>query len=795
MNIKNFTYCNSKKCRILLLAFFLLCVGFWFSLPKQLFNDPSSTILYSSEQKLLGARIADDGQWRFPESKSVPLKFEKSLLAFEDQYFYSHPGVNPVSIGRAFMQNMKAGKVVSGGSTISMQLIRISQKGKSRTVLRKIQEMILATRLEIRYAKKEILALYASHAPFGGNVVGLEAAAWRFFGRTPDELSWAEAATLAVLPNAPSLIYPGKNSERLLKKRNNLLDKLYRIGEIDSTTCELAKLEDVPREIHRLPRIAPHLLDQVHKRKKGERVTSSLQFDLQNRVNEIVKRHQKNIEANQIYNMAVLVVDTKTREALAYVGNTEKNGDVNHGNQVDIIRSLRSTGSVLKPFLYASMLNEGELLPNTLVPDIPTQIAGYSPKNFDLRYNGAVPAQKALARSLNVPAVRMLRDYGVERFHFFLQKMGMKSLNRPASHYGLSLILGGAEGSLWDICGMYASMAGILNHYNWNDASYYSNEFQTIRYTNDSIEWKNPDSQAFLKASSVYQTFEALLEVNRPDGESGWKSFSSSQKIAWKTGTSFGFRDAWSIGVNTNYVVGVWVGNADGEGRPGLTGVGAAAPVMFDVFDVLPASEWFEQPIDEMEMVPICRNSGHRASRWCDQVDTLWIGKTGLASNVCPYHKQVHLDATGQYRVNSECEKVGNMIHRSWFVLPPAIEWYYKKRNPLYRPLPPYRDDCTGVDENQAMELIYPKSNDRIFIPIELNGTRGKVVFELAHHNPDANVYWHLNGEFMGTTCGNHQQELDPGEGKHVITFVDDEGNSLVKQFEVVGKQQHQIND
>ncbi|MDQ2180745.1 penicillin-binding protein 1C [Marinifilum sp. D714] len=794
MKILNVRYCKSRKCRILLLAFFLLLILFWFSLPKQLFHDPYSTILYSKENKLLGARIADDGQWRFPQIKEVPKKFEKSLLAFEDQYFYSHPGVNPVSMGRALIQNLKAGKVVSGGSTISMQLIRISQKGKSRTVYRKILEMILAFRLEVRYSKEEILALYSSHAPFGGNVVGLEAASWRFFGRTPDELSWAEATTLAVLPNAPSLIYPGKNSTTLQRKRNGLLDKLYRIGEIDSTTCELAKLEDVPRRIHHLPRVAPHLLDQVHKKNKGERVVSTINFGLQSRVNEIVKRHQKNLEANQIYNMAVLVVETKSRSTLVYVGNTENTGKRKHGNQVDIIRSLRSTGSLLKPFLFASMLNEGEILPNTLVADIPTQIAGYSPKNFDLKYNGAVPAQKALARSLNVPAVRMLRDYGVERFHFFLKKMGMSSLNRPAGHYGLSLILGGAEGSLWDMCGMYASMAGILNHYNTEDGVYYSNEFQTLQYTGDSILWKNPDSQAFLKASSVYQTFEALLEVNRPDGESGWRSFSSSQKIAWKTGTSFGFRDAWAIGVTSDYVVGVWAGNADGEGRPGLTGVGAAAPIMFDVFDLLPKSEWFQQPVEEMELVPICRNSGHRAGRWCDQVDTVWIGRAGLETDVCPYHKQVHLDATKRYRVNSDCESVNKMVHKSWFVLPPAMEWYYKKRNPLYRPLPPFRDDCVGVAESQAMELIYPKSNDRIFVPIGLDGKREKIVFEIAHHDPDANVYWHLDGEFIGTTCGNHQLEIAPGEGKHLITFVDEEGNSLSKQFEIVGKQEHQLN-
>lgn len=784
-------YCQSKKCRIILAAFFIMIILFWFSLPKQIFNDPNSTILYSCDKKLLGARIADDGQWRFPPMDIVPEKFEKSLLAFEDQYFYSHPGVNPVSLIRALKQNFKAGKVVSGGSTISMQLIRISQKGKSRTIYRKFIEMILAFRMEIEYTKQEILALYASHAPFGGNVVGLDAASWRFFGRPSDELSWAESATLAVLPNAPSLIYPGKNSRKLQLKRDKLLDKLFLIGEIDSITCELAKMEDIPRQIYSLPMLAPHLLDQVYSKNKGVRIVSTINFQLQNRLNNLVERHQKNLEANQIHNMAVLVADVHKRNILAYVGNTAKVGNSDHGNQVDIIQSVRSTGSILKPFLYASMLNEGEILSQSLIADIPTQIAGYSPKNFDLNYSGAIPANIALARSLNVPAVRMLRDYGVERFHFFLKEMGINSLNRPANHYGLSLILGGAEASLWDLCGMYSGMAGVLNHYNNKDGSYYSNEFQPLCFVQNEPKWNNPGSQPLLKASSVYQTFEALLEVNRPDGENAWKSFESSQKIAWKTGTSFGFRDAWAIGVTPDYVVGVWVGNADGEGRPGLTGVGAAAPVMFDTFDLLPKCEWFKQPFDEMDLIATCRESGCRAGRWCENIDTVWICKSGLETIVCPYHRQIHLDSTQQFRVNSDCENVVSMVHKSWFVLPPAMEWYYKKRNPLYKTLPVYRDDCIGINEKQTMDLIYPKSNDRIFVPIELNGMRGKIVFELVHQNPDAEVYWHLNGEYIGSTCDTHQKELDPGEGIHIITFIDEEGNSLSKQFEIVGKNEN----
>ncbi|WP_372755824.1 penicillin-binding protein 1C [Labilibaculum sp.] len=793
MNRLNIKYCKTKKCRIFLLAFLFVVLGFYFSLPAKLFHDPTSTILFSREGKLLGARIAKDGQWRFPESETVPEKFEKALLCFEDQYFYYHPGVNLIAMGRAIVQNIKAGRVVSGGSTLSMQLIRISRKGKERTVYQKAIEIVKAFRLELGYSKKEILALYASHAPFGGNVVGLDAAAWRFFGQKADDLSWAEAATLAVLPNAPSLIYPGKNSEKLLVKRNRLLDRLMGKGSIDSTTCELAKLEDLPSKVHVLPMLAPHLLDQANSDFQGERIISSIDYRLQIQANAIVRKYQANLEANQIHNIAVLVLDVETGESIAYIGNTAANGKGDNGNQVDVIRAPRSTGSVLKPLLFASMLNSGEILPNTLIADIPTQIAGYSPKNFNLRYDGAVPAHEALSRSLNVPSVRMLRTHGVERFHHMLKNLGLSTLNRPAGHYGLSLILGGAEGELWDLCGIYADLARTLNHFN-ESKSYFSNNIRKPFYRlKDSLPKGKKESNSILSAGSIYQTFDALLEVNRPDGESGWKSFSSSRKVAWKTGTSFGFRDAWAIGTTPNYVVGVWVGNADGEGRPDLTGVGAAAPIMFDVFNVLPTQKWFDIPYSELESVEVCRQSGCRAGKWCETVDTMLVCKAGLESKSCPYHRLIHLDASKRFQVNSNCESVGNMVHESWFVLPPAMEWYYKKRNPLYQTLPPFRDDCKGNYGHQVMELIYPKNNDQLFIPIELDGMLGKLVFEIAHHDPQAEVFWHLDGNFIGSTVFLHQMELCPDEGEHELTFVDEQGNTLSKKFAIVGKRENEL--
>jgi len=291
------------------IAVFAIAVAFYFCLPDPLFKDSYSTVLNDRNGELLSASIAADGQWRFPESDSISEKFAQALVTFEDKRFWHHPGVDVLSLSRAFRENVKAGKIVSGGSTISMQLIRLSRKEKSRTYLEKIAEIILATRLELAYSKSEILAMYASHAPFGGNVVGLEAACWRYFGRDSRDLSWAEAAMFAVLPNSPSLIHLAKNREALKIKRDKLLDKLALNGKMDSPTCELAKAESVPQSPLDLPRYARHLL--VRAMKEGHqqtKVSSTLQLPLQMHVEQIVQMHHQRLKSNQIFNAAAIVL-------------------------------------------------------------------------------------------------------------------------------------------------------------------------------------------------------------------------------------------------------------------------------------------------------------------------------------------------------------------------------------------------------------------------------------------------------------------------------------------------------
>jgi penicillin-binding protein 1C len=784
----------SKRSWIGISVLLISGITYYFALPKTLFDDPYSTVLEDREGELMAATIATDGQWRFPQLDTVPDKFVQAIIHFEDKRFKKHWGVDVRAMARAIRQNINARKVISGGSTISMQVIRLSRKGKKRTYFEKLYEVILATRLELRYSKDEILALYASHAPYGGNVVGLEAACWRYFGRDVHELSWGEAAMLAVLPNAPALIHPGKNREKLLAKRNALLDKLKQAGLIDDVTCELAKSEVIPDQPAPLPRYARHLLQRIARDGWAQtRVRSTLHSGIQRRVEQIIQDHHKQLVGNQIYNAAALVLDVETGDVLAYVGNTAVEESGYHSEEVDVINAPRSTGSILKPFLYAAMLDEGKILRHTLLPDVPLVIDGFAPKNFKREFDGAVPADQALIRSLNVPAVHMLRDYRYEKFHTLLKRTGMTSLHQHPDHYGLSLILGGAEGKLWDITGMYASMARVLNRY--------FTRSQSLRYSDEDYHEPNyishicqSNSEPALAASSVftasaiYHTIDVLKEVYRPGEETGWRNFYSAKKIAWKTGTSFGHRDGWAVGITPQYAVGIWVGNADGEGRPGLTGTEAAAPIMFDIFSLLPGNAWFQEPLLEMEQVAVCSTSGLRLGEFCEQPDTVWVTPKGLEARACTYHKRVHLTHDLKHRVYSGCVPPSDMVSLNWFVLPPVQEHYFKPKNVSYKALPALKPGCGDEVSLQPMELLYPKAEARIFIPRDLDGEPGNAVFELAHRNSASVVYWHLDGEYLGNTTKNHRFPVNPGEGQHILTLVDDSGLLLESRFEVVSK-------
>lgn len=723
-----------------LLVAYLLC------LPRDLFKGTRySTVVEDRSGELLGARIAGDGQWRFPPSDSVPDKFRTALLEFEDRWFAFHPGVNPVAIARAAAGNIRAGKVTSGGSTITMQVIRMSRR-KERNLRQKLIEAVLATRLELRCSKEEILGMYVSHAPFGGNVVGLEAAAWRYYGRPPVELSWGEAATLAVLPNSPSDIHPGKNRSKLLEKRNRLLGTLCMRGHIDSLELELACSEPLPLDPVALPHEAHHLTEYAWKTSPGKRIRTDIDIHLQKQVQAIADMWNEEFSTHGIEDLSAVVMDVRSGSILAYVGNARPERS-RPGSQVDILRSPRSTGSILKPVLYCAALQEGDLLPNTLLPDIPVNLNGFSPQNFNRQFGGAVPASEALSRSLNVPSVHMLRRFGVPKFLDILRKCGMTTLPRSAAHYGLSLILGGGEGSLLEVTSLYAKMSATYQ---------------------DCPGWV-PEKFPLTDKCALWYTLDALKEVNRPD-EMDWHLVRSVKKVAWKTGTSYGFRDAWAVGVTSDYAVGVWAGNAQGQGVPGLVGARTAGPVMFDIFNLLPTRNqdsaysrdgWFKEPtVLDGTVAEVCHESGHLVGISCDHPDTLLLPRKSVRTDPCPYHKVVDGIRT--------------------FILPPAMEWYYRKLHPEYNPyFPPGRDD------GSPMEFIYPEGGEVIYIPRQLDGSVMGVTFNLAHRNPDSIVYWHLDNGYVGQTRFIHQIMLNPGAGKHTVTVVDEAGNTLSVGFTV----------
>ena len=724
---------RAKRRNLILAAVALLLLGYLFCLPRNLFRNVSySTVVESADGELLGARIAADGQWRFPPCDTVPARFATALIQFEDRHFRYHPGVNPVSLLRAAKDNILSGHVVSGGSTITMQVIRLSRQ-RERTVWQKMVEAVLATRLELRCSKRRILALYASHAPFGGNVVGLEAASWRYFGRPASELSWGESAILAVLPNSPSTLHLSRGREELLQKRNRLLKRLLDHKDIPIETYMAACEEPLPDAPLPLPSLASHYVERCP---RGVRTRTGISLSLQRAVEAAVNHRSDELAQEGIADMAAVVIDNANGSVVAYVGNSSPERD-RPGRQVDIAASPRSTGSILKPFLYEAALQDGTILPRTLLPDIPVNLGGFAPQNFDRQFYGAVPADEALARSLNVPSVFLLRQYGVPKFHSVLQEAGLSTITQSPEHYGLSLILGGAEARLDEVTAAYSAFVRGM--------------------------------EPFTDGVARWYTFEALKEVNRPD-QLDWRLIRSVRKAAWKTGTSYGFRDAWAVGMTPAYTIGVWAGNAQGQGVPGLVGARTAGPVMFDILNLLPASDdWFSEPESFVAGAPqddncysersegiyadVCTASGHLAGPDCPK-ETILLPEAALDSEPCRYH------AGGE------------------FVLPPAMEFYYKPYHPEYV-------GAKKASRDVAVQFIYPQSGAVLSLPRQLSGNVEGVVFRAAHHKTDATLWWHLDNTYVGETSFRHEMLLAPESGRHTLTVVDEDGTAASVQFSV----------
>jgi penicillin-binding protein 1C len=473
------------------------------------------------------------------------------------------------------------------------------------------------------------------------------------------------------------------------------------------------------------------------------------------------------------------------------VGNT----DTPFARDVDIITSRRSSGSLFKPFLYAAMLDTGDILPSSLVSDIPTRVGSYSPENITRNYLGVVPSDEALARSLNIPAVRHLRVYGVDRFARFLRSLGLTTLFRSGDDYGLPLILGGAEITLWEITGLYAGLGRSVSvNQNGGTTAFFhphvSKEKQSNTATTAVRTSVSVASVPIISPGAAWNTLNTLVYGVRPGEEAVWQEYANAMRIAWKTGTSFGYRDAWSIGVTPEYTVGVWIGNASGEGRAELRAAVTAAPVMLELLSSLYAGTsrhtWFSQPSAELRHVEVCAVSGFLAGANCASIKIAELPLNAPAARACPYCRTVVLNEKMDRRITLEAGSLATTVEQKWFVLPPAEEWYYRKWNLDYKPLPQEERSYNGTVGEANLALFNPEPGTQVFIPRELDGREGRIVFSAAHREDDGIIYWHLDEDYLGATQYFHEMEAYPRPGSHTLTLVDSGGNTLVRRFTVL---------
>lgn len=732
------------------------------------FEDRFAHLLIA-EGEIIDAQVSTDHQWRIRCDGDLPDKLSTTLKMFEDQYYDYHPGVNPISMIKAVRDNIQAGQTVRGGSTITMQLARIVEGNQPRTYSQKIREILLAFAIELRFSKEEILKAYAQHAPFGGNTVGYCAAALRYYDKPGEDLTWTEAATLSVLPNSPGKIYPGRSQGALVKKRNFLLTKMLDEGLIDSVTYRLSVLEDLPQQSHRFRSLSPHLLQQLKQENpKQFNHQITLDPDLQAHALRVVSQYQLDYgELRDIDNISAIIIRNDGSIA-AYIGNVKCENDC--GGDVDILRSVRSPGSTLKPFLYGLAIDKGLITPESLLEDIPIFYDGYSPSNFDKQHRGIVSATDALTTSLNIPAVNLLQAYGTHPFLSDLRQMGFTTMEAGADHYGLSLILGGSEVNPIQLATAYHNLSRVAIG---RDPI----NFNLIKDGRSETQHHFPLSQG-----AAYLTLDMLKGVNRPSSEDGWQYFDSGQEIAWKTGTSFGLRDAWSVGTTPDYTVLVWVGNADGEGKAGLTGIGTAAPILFDLFKLLPTSQINHVPSSAMQPKTVCTQSGYTPTDACGMTTIIHMPKGSKQVPLCPYHESMTLDATGNYQVYQDCAE--NLISQNVFVLGPMANAYYKKSTGVSYERPPYNPDCTGSKD--VVKIISPRRNAEILLPTDLDDQQESLIGKVFTSGAVDSLYWFLDDELIDITNHDHELVLDLAPGSHLLTVVTDRGTETSHRFTIV---------
>jgi penicillin-binding protein 1C len=743
-------------------------------------NIAYSTIVLDSKGEVIHTFLTKDDKWRMKtELKEISPVLRQTLLYKEDKHFYYHPGINPFAIGRAVVMNTLKLKRTSGASTITMQVARMLEP-KRRTYFNKVVEMFRALQLEWKYNKDEILQLYFNLVPYGGNIEGVKSASILYFGKNPDHLSLAEVTALSIIPNRPSSLRLGINNDKIVSERNKWLkrfeeDQLF-------TAKEVADALDEPlnAQRHEAPKQAPHLAIKLKNNLQKDIIHTPLRMQLQLKTEKLVKDYVQNLKSLSIHNAAVVVLDNKTHEVISYVGSADF-GDATDGGQVNGADAIRQPGSALKPLVYGLCFDHGLLTPKTIMTDVPVNINGFQPENFDLRFNGFVTVEFALENSLNIPAVKALNALGTE---VMVQKMidaKFKQINRDKKKLGLSLVLGGCGVTLEEMTALYSSFA--------NDGLYHPPVYyyeQTNTSTPQRINTSalsrvytpsNSDTVRLLSSSANFMITEILSRLARPDLPVNWEASMHTPRIAWKTGTSYGKRDAWSIGYNKNYTIGVWIGNFSGAGVPELNGANMATPLLFKIFNTIDynsPNDWYNMP-KECGIRLVCSETGKLPSDFCKHTVMDYFIPLISPAQYCDNMKEIPISADEKISYCKNCQPL-NGYKKKWFkIIPPEMQSYFDEHRIAYENVPPHNPECERVFTEGGPVIRFPVNGTEYLIdkanpePLQLNcDVTGDV----------KKVYWYINNRFLKQSDARSKEFFIPDEGKVKISCTDDKGRN-----------------
>ncbi len=753
---------KTRWSKVILATLFIFVLLNLFFPPKV--NIKYSTLITDNKGVLMHAFLSSDEKWRmFVELQEITPTLRKAIIAKEDKYFQYHFGVNPVAICRAAFNNLTKNRRTSGASTITMQVVRMLNPDE-RTYSNKITEIFRAIQLEIFYSKDEILQMYLNLVPYGSNIEGIKSAAYLYFQKSPDRLSLAEVTTLAIIPNRPTSLRLGTKNPLIVEERNKWLKRFQKSQTFDNQSINDALREPLNVFRHEAPKDAPHLSLRLKKQFPDQAIIqSSIVQAMQTKVEQMVSNYVNRTRAMNIHNAAVLVINNETMQVEAYIGSAGFN-DKNDGGQVDGVQAIRSPGSALKPLLYATAFDRGIITPKNIVNDVPTNFNGFEPENFDRKFNGKVSVEFALANSLNIPAVKVVRDLGKNNLIEQLKKADFQTVRRQEKDLGLSIVLGGCGVTLEEMTQLYAAFA---NNGDWQRCSFTTRAGATIA------------TEGFISPSSSYLITEILAQIKRPDLPNNFDYTYRLPKIAWKTGTSFGRRDAWSIGYNKKYTVGVWVGNFSGEGVPELSGAETATPLLFQIFNTIDyntSGEWFRQPKDVVSR-QVCAESGDLPSEYCSNKILDYSIKNISHTRKCTHIKKFYVNYSESMSYCTQCLPIDGYKEKLYSNFAPELLSFYELKHILYEKIPPHNPTCTRVfaTKGNAPIITNPNDGSEYFISKE---EAQQIQLACQTTNDVKEVYWYINDRLLQKIPANKPLFFTPTKGKLKISCTDDKGRS-----------------